>query len=89
MTILLTSDIQAQTQQGYDTMINMLREPLRQAEGFVMHTAHPIDGGWRIVEIWNSKEQLDRFFTHYVVPNMPSGVAPKIEVKELHSLVAP
>lgn len=35
MTILLTSEIQGQTQQSYDDMIDMLREPLKQADGFV------------------------------------------------------
>jgi len=89
MTILLTSEIQGQTQQSYDYMIEMLREPLKQADGFVMHTAHPIEGGWRIVEVWKSKDQLDRFFAKYVAPNIPPGVQPKIEVKSLHSLVTP
>jgi hypothetical protein len=89
MPVLVTAEVQGQTQQGYDGMLNVLASALKQAPGFVLHTAHPIDGGWRIVEVWESQHDANQFFAKYVHPNLPSGIKPKRSVQALHGLVTP
>jgi hypothetical protein len=87
MAVLVTAEVQGQTQQGYDGMFAALADVEKQAPGFLLHTAHPIEGGWRIVEIWESKADANQFFAKHVAPNLPPAIHPKRSVQELHSLL--
>ena len=89
MAVLVTAEVPGQTQQGYDGMLTVLDGPLRLASGFVLHTAYPVEGGWRILEIWDSKTQANEWYAKSVAPKLPPGVHPKRSVQELHSLVRP
>ena len=87
MAVLVTAEVTGQTQQGYDGMLGKLQGPLKQAPGFILHTAHPVEGGWRILEVWDSKAQSNEWYAKNVAPNLPPGVHPKRMVQELHSLI--
>lgn len=87
MAVLVTAEVPGQTQQGYDGMLSMLQSPLKQAPGFILHTAYPVEGGWRIIELWESKSQSNEWYAKSVAPNLPPGVHPKRTAQELHSLV--
>ena len=60
---------------------------LQQAPGFILHTSHAVDGGWRVIEIWASKQDANQFFAQHVHPNLPPGIRPKRTFQELHSLI--
>ena len=85
--VLITAEVKGQTQQGYEGMRSVLSDALKQAPGFVLHTAHPVDGGWRIIEVWETKQDADQFFAKNVAPNLPPGIRPKRTVQELHGLI--
>ncbi len=68
-------------------MLIALGNTIKRAEGFLLHTAHPVEGGWRVVEIWNSKAEANEFFARHVAPNLTPGIHPKRSVQELHSLL--
>ena len=87
MAVLVTAEVSGQTEQGYDGMLGLLATALRQAPGFILHTAHPIDGGWRILEVWESQQAASEFFAQFVHPHLPPGIKPKRTVQALHSLV--
>jgi hypothetical protein len=87
MAVMVIAEVQGQTEPGYDGMLELLTGSLRQADGFVLHTAHAVDGGWRITEIWQSKDAANGFFAKKVA-NLP-GIHPKRSVQELHSLLIP
>jgi len=89
MAVLMTAEVSGQTQQGYDGMLQFLAESIKVAPGFILHTAHPVEGGWRVIELWETKEAANQFFAKHVAPNLPPGVRPKRTVQELHSLVKP
>jgi hypothetical protein len=89
MAVLVTAEVAGQTQQGYDGMLQFLAGSIKAAPGFVLHSAHPVDGGWRILEVWETKEAANQFFAKHVAPNLPPGIRPKRTVQELHSLVRP
>jgi hypothetical protein len=38
------------------------------ADGLVMHVGREMDGGFQVVEIWESKEHLDRFNVEVMGP---------------------
>ncbi len=87
MAVLVTAEVAGQNRQGYDGMLGALAGYLRAAPGFVLHTAHAVEGGWRVIEVWETKEAADQFFAKYVAPNLPPGIRPKRAVQELHSVV--
>lgn len=87
MAVLVTAEVPGQTEQGYDGMLAALGMLIRQAPGFILHTAYPVGGGWRILEVWESKTQANDWYAKSVAPNLPPGIHPKRSVQELHSLV--
>ncbi len=89
MAVLMTAEVTGQTQQSYDGMLEALAGSIRAAPGFILHTAHAVEGGWRVIELWESKDAANQFFAKHIAPNLPPGIRPKRTVQELHSLVKP
>lgn len=87
LTVIVVAEVPGQTEAGYNEMRDLLEVRIRRTEGFVLHTAYRTDGIWRVVEVWRSKAEADRFFAREVAPNLPPGVRPKRSVHEVHSLV--
>jgi hypothetical protein len=87
MAVIVTAEVSGQTEQGYDGMLSGLANLITQAPGFILHVAHPIEGGWRIIEMWETPQDASQFFAKYVHPNLPPDIKPKRTVQELHSLV--
>jgi hypothetical protein len=47
------------------------------ADGLVLHTAGPCDGGTRTLDVWESKEHSTRFFGERIAPALASlGIEP-------------
>lgn len=88
MPVMMVSEVAGQSPQGYDGMLALVDDALRNAPGFVMHMSHPVEGGWRIVEVWASRDDAARFFAAHIAPNLPDGVRPKLSFQPLHSLLA-
>ena len=65
----------------------------RPEGGIYLHLTTPIDAGFRIVEIWDEKENFDRFVERrrLVPANEAIGLdhATEITVTPLHNLFAP
>ncbi|MEQ1439124.1 hypothetical protein AAG565_07155 [Fontimonas sp. SYSU GA230001] len=89
MAVMITAEVKGQTQQGYDGMLAVLGPVIRQAKGFILHAAHPVEDGWRVIELWESKADADQFFAKNVAPHLPPGIRPKRSVQTLHALVRP
>lgn len=87
MATLISTLIKDQTAEGYDQVSVFLHQAVRNAPGFILHTAYEDKEGWRIMEIWNSKTEADNFFTKVVRPNLPPGLHPKRSYQELHAVV--
>lgn len=88
MSVLITVDVKNQTQENYDRMLQMLENVARQSPGFIAHCAYADDdGAWRVVEMWETIADANRFFAEHVAPNLPPGVRPKRHVQALHSLI--
>lgn len=48
------------TQEQYDAVAAALGEP-RLGEGQTFHAAGPTDGGWCVVDVWESRAHFERF----------------------------
>jgi len=87
MPVMMISEVSGQSAQGYDGMLARAGDALKRAPGFVMHMAHPVEAGWRIVEVWDSREDATRFFAAHVAPHLPDDIRPKLSFQPLHSLL--
>jgi len=87
MAVIMMAEVHGQTEAGYDGMLSVLADLARQADGFVLHSAYRVDDSWRVIEVWQSKEDANRFFAKHVAPHLPPGVHPKRSIHEANSLV--
>jgi hypothetical protein len=87
MAVLVIAEVPVQTQPGYEMLRGLLKDALKESSGFILHTAFATDDGWRIIELWQSKEDSYRFYAKNIVPNLPPGIHPKRTVQELHHVL--
>jgi hypothetical protein len=70
----------------YAAMLKNLTPLLRSAKGFMSHAGGPSPaGGMRLVEIWESEADSQKFFNENLKPNLPPGVIPNLAYYELHA----
>ena len=87
MAVIVIAEVHGQTEAGYNGMLDVLAGLAQRADGFVLHSAYQADDHWRVIEVWRSKAEADRFFAKHVAPHLPPGVHAKRTVHEAHSLV--
>lgn len=87
MAVLILSKVKGQTKEGYDGILEAVKDEIKKADGFIFHGAHPSDEEWQVVEIWETRAQADKWFGKFVVPNLPKGIHPKRTYFELYSAV--
>ncbi len=89
MTILMISEVVGQTAEGYDQMLALVETHVRTAPGFISHAAYADGDTWRLVEMWQTKQQCDHFFIKHIVQFLPEGIRPKRSYHTLHKLLLP
>lgn len=89
MSVMVVLQVPGMTVQQYETIRGILGEALQP--GALLHTAGPIDGGWQVVEIWESPEALGTFFQSEMMARalQVSGVTPgQPVISPVHTHVA-
>jgi hypothetical protein len=49
------------TQEQYDAVNDQMGVDQNPPEGLVFHAGGPIEGGWGVIDFWESRELFDRF----------------------------
>jgi hypothetical protein len=75
MAIGLLFEIPGMTQEQYDTALAASGFEATLPPGQLVHMAGPIDGGWRVIDLWESRADFDRFAAETLAPAM-GGQAP-------------
>jgi hypothetical protein len=92
MTVVSTLDVSDLTAPEYRAVMDELGVERRPEDGIYLHLTTPTGSGYRVVEIWDEKENFDRFVERRLVPaNEAVGLdhATEITVTPLHNLFAP
>jgi len=92
MTVVSTLDVTDLTASEYRAVMDQLGVERSPEGGIYLHLTTPTEFGYRIVEIWDEKENFDRFVQRRLVPaNQAIGVdrATEITVTPLHNFFAP
>jgi hypothetical protein len=50
------------TQEQYDAIHRRMQVDSNPPEGMIFHMAGPIEGGWGVIDVWESRDHFDRFF---------------------------
>ena len=66
MALAFLQEVPGMTQEQYDQVVETLRGKI--AEGRIFHVAGPIEGGWRVVDVWESQEAVNKFFQELLGP---------------------
>lgn len=88
MAVLLMSDIAGQTFASDCGRFTTVSLALQRAEGVVRHVFHRLEGA-RVIETWESREDLARFFATNIVPNLPEGIRPKLTFQPVYAPLHP
>jgi hypothetical protein len=56
------------TQEQYDTVHNHMGIDANPPEGLILHSAGPIDGGWGVLDFWESRDAFDTFVSGRLGP---------------------
>jgi heme-degrading monooxygenase HmoA len=76
------------TEEIYAGMIERMAPLMRASKGFISHSGGPSpNGGWRVVEMWESEEDGKAWFEETVKPNLPPGIVPDRRYFPLHSAI--
>ena len=51
-------------------------DALAQAPGFVSHISGAASSGYRVIEVWESREDHQAWYDDHVAPNLPPGIGP-------------
>ena len=69
MAVLMSLQAPEWTQQQYDQLANAVAPGGKMPEGCALHIAAPLPGGgWQVIDVWESREALDRFNEQIVMP---------------------
>ena len=49
------------TQENYDTAHGVMEIDTDPPKGMIVHSAGPVDGGWGVIDFWESRDAFDRF----------------------------
>jgi len=84
MTVLMTSEMPGTTREQYDGLAAALLPTLQATSGFISHAAGPVEGGYRVTELWESEQAHQAWFSAHVAPAMPAGATPpRITIQQI------
>jgi len=87
MAVLMTAEVPGQTREGYQATVDVLREGIVKAPGFIMHMSAPSEDGWTVMEVWGSKQEASDWFAHNVAPALREGITPRRTFRELNNVI--
>jgi heme-degrading monooxygenase HmoA len=73
MAILVTALQSGGSPEEAERFKTLLHDKLQKAPGFLFHADGPVEGGWQIVDAWETREDFDRWYESEVKPNLREG----------------
>ena len=68
MAVGLRIKFEGGTQEQYDALHSHMGVDQNPPEGLIFHSAGPIEGGWGVIDFWQSREAFDRFVQSRLQP---------------------
>ena len=58
-------------------------DAIPKAPGFVSHISGASSSGYRVIEVWESREAHQAWYDNHIAPNLPPGMKPTWEYIDL------
>ncbi len=90
MAVCLVIDVPGGKMEQYEDVMHKLEESGgRLGEGQTFHAAGPTDDGFTVIDVWNSRDDFDRFLQGRLGQAIQEAGVPQPKVKEIpvHSQV--
>jgi len=89
MSVVVVNEMQGGDQGFYDEVTSRVMPEGRLPAGCSEHIAGPTDGGWRVISVWDSEEDFERFRSDTLIPALrDSGredvVAPSVQADPVY-----
>ncbi len=86
MAVLMIGEVPDLTEETYAGLIGQMTPLMRASNGFISHAGGPgPTGGWRVIEVWESEEDSEKWFNENVRPNLPPEIKPDRTYSPLHT----
>jgi hypothetical protein len=80
MAVGIRAELAGVTQEQWDAMDSQIdSEP---PPGLIFHASGPIEGGWGVLDFWESRELFDQFIAERVAPVMATSGAPPPDIHQ-------
>ena len=73
----------------YESIHAHLNVQIDPPEGLILHAEGPVDGGWAMLDVWESHEAFDQFVATRALPASSIPGPPDIEEFSLREVVQP
>jgi uncharacterized protein (DUF1330 family) len=73
MALAMVAEIPTLSREDYERVVTKVNEAGPPA-GALFHAAGPIDGGYRVVEVWASREAADAFYNSPLYQQATAGL---------------
>jgi hypothetical protein len=70
MAILMRSDLPDFTADEFEALGTRVLSQLNSAPGFIAHASGPIQGGYQVTEVWESREAHERWLYEHIIPTL-------------------
>ncbi len=88
MAIAMLFEVPGLTQEQYDAVVREVGLP---APGQIFHLGGPMEGGWRVLEVWESQEAADPFYRERLGPALQKNAGitdAQPKVFQVHNIVS-
>ena len=88
MAVAVMVELPGFTAAMYDAVIEEMGLAGRPPQGATYHVAGPYDDGWRVVDVWGSREQFEQFARDVMSPMVQKHGAtsrPNITIWDVHN----
>ncbi len=92
MAVVVVAEIEGGNQDFYEQVTGKVMPGGELPDGAKVHIAGPIEGGWRVITVWDSEEQFQRFRDEQLAPAIAeageeTSVSPRISADQVHKLI--
>ena len=79
MAVAMVAEIPNLTREQYESVVKKVNEA-GSPQGVLFHAGGPTERGYRIVEVWESREAADTFYGSELYREATAGVEPQPEI---------
>ena len=76
MAVAMLLEWPGETREQYEQLMSVIKLEEDAPEGGLFHVAGPMPGGWRVLDIWESRESFERFAEERLKPAIEQVAIP-------------